>query len=194
MNKILRQRGFTIVELLVVIVIIAILASITIVSYNGIQQRAKSATYVSSLHNWENILRLMNAESGQWYNTGGYAVCLGKNFTAADGFVANQCVRSVPTSYISISTSSAFDTEVTNSMGSIPSGVLPLVKTVDPSASNREGYARGLVYSYDPNSSTGAYIEYYLDKATGGGGCIAGDTLEYGAYADGGKRCRRYMR
>lgn len=36
-----KQRGFTIVELLIVVVIIAILAAITIVAYNGIQNRAK---------------------------------------------------------------------------------------------------------------------------------------------------------
>lgn len=33
-----RQVGFTIVELLIVIVIIAILAAISIVAYNGIQE------------------------------------------------------------------------------------------------------------------------------------------------------------
>ena len=32
------RRGFTIVELLIVVVVIAILAAITIVSYSGIQQ------------------------------------------------------------------------------------------------------------------------------------------------------------
>ena len=37
------QRGFTIVELLIVVVVIAILAAITIVSYNGIQNRAKAS-------------------------------------------------------------------------------------------------------------------------------------------------------
>lgn len=37
-----RNYGFTIVELLIVIVVIAILASISIVSYNGIQNRAKT--------------------------------------------------------------------------------------------------------------------------------------------------------
>lgn len=35
-----KQKGFTIVELLIVIVIIAILAAITVVAYNGIQQQA----------------------------------------------------------------------------------------------------------------------------------------------------------
>jgi len=43
MTKQTKQRGFTIVELLIVVVIIAILAAITIVAYNGIQNRAKSS-------------------------------------------------------------------------------------------------------------------------------------------------------
>ena len=44
------DKGFTIVELLIVIVVIAILAAITIVAYNGIQSRAK-ATSGQSLAN-----------------------------------------------------------------------------------------------------------------------------------------------
>jgi prepilin-type N-terminal cleavage/methylation domain-containing protein len=39
----MKNRGFTIVELLIVIVVIAILAAITIVAYNGIQNRAKAS-------------------------------------------------------------------------------------------------------------------------------------------------------
>lgn len=37
-----KQYGFTIVELLVVIVVIGILAGITIVAFNGVQNRAKN--------------------------------------------------------------------------------------------------------------------------------------------------------
>lgn len=38
-----QKSGFTIVELLIVVVVIAVLAAITIVAYNGIQDRAKSS-------------------------------------------------------------------------------------------------------------------------------------------------------
>jgi len=43
------QPGFTIVELLIVIVVIGILAAITIVSFNGVQQRAAAASIQSEL-------------------------------------------------------------------------------------------------------------------------------------------------
>lgn len=44
-----KQKGFTIVELLIVVVVIAILAAITIVSYNGISARAHETTVKSDL-------------------------------------------------------------------------------------------------------------------------------------------------
>lgn len=188
-----RPTGFTIVELLIVIVVIAILASITIVAYNGIQQRAKSAAYVSALQSWEKILRIQNVTNGDWFNTSGYLICLGTNFSAADGFAANQCLRSVPANVVSVSEFSPFSASVEDAINSVPSGLLPLVKVVDPAHSNREGHIRGLVYQYDSAGTTQPFIEYYLDKGTGPNGCIGSDTLEYGAYADDSKRCRRYM-
>ena len=42
-NTNIKSRGFTIVELLIVIVVIAILAAISLVAYNGIQNRTKTS-------------------------------------------------------------------------------------------------------------------------------------------------------
>lgn len=44
-----RRRGFTIVELLIVIVVIGILAAITVVAYNGIQLRARDTDRLSDI-------------------------------------------------------------------------------------------------------------------------------------------------
>jgi prepilin-type N-terminal cleavage/methylation domain-containing protein len=49
MNRWEEQQGFTIVELLIVVVVIAILAAITIVSYNGITNRANDASVQADL-------------------------------------------------------------------------------------------------------------------------------------------------
>lgn len=49
MHKRIHAQGFTIVELLIVVVVIAILAAITIVSYNGISKSAKEASLKSDL-------------------------------------------------------------------------------------------------------------------------------------------------
>ena len=47
LNTKIKQSGFTIVELLIVIVVIAILAAISIVAYNGIQARGKTSAVQS---------------------------------------------------------------------------------------------------------------------------------------------------
>lgn len=39
-----KQTGFTIVELLIVIVVIGILAAITVVAYNGVQEQARHSS------------------------------------------------------------------------------------------------------------------------------------------------------
>jgi prepilin-type N-terminal cleavage/methylation domain-containing protein len=59
-----QQSGFTIVELLIVIVVIAILAAISIVAYNGIQNRAYDNTIQSDLASIAKKIELEAADSG----------------------------------------------------------------------------------------------------------------------------------
>lgn len=63
------RRGFTIVELLIVIVVIAILASIGIVAYNGVQQRARDTKRKDDLAKIVKAFRLWNAQTGGNFDT-----------------------------------------------------------------------------------------------------------------------------
>lgn len=58
------QSGFTIVELLIVIVVIAVLAAITIVAYNGIQNRASDTAVTSDLKSTAKLFELYKVDKG----------------------------------------------------------------------------------------------------------------------------------
>lgn len=59
----IKQRGFTIVELLIVIVVIAILSAITTVSYNGAQQRSRDSQRVTDIANMKKALMLWSMDN-----------------------------------------------------------------------------------------------------------------------------------
>ena len=64
-----KQPGFTIVELLIVIVVIAILAAITIVAYNGIQNRARSVAVQSATNQVTKAIHSFAVTNGDLYPT-----------------------------------------------------------------------------------------------------------------------------
>ena len=76
-KNISRLPGFTLVELLIVIVIIAILAAITIVAYNGIQGRARAASATSDLTNIAKQIESYNVINGAYPTTVDQAKSIG---------------------------------------------------------------------------------------------------------------------
>lgn len=74
------MRGFTIVELLIVIVVIAILAAITLVAYNGAQGRARDSQRVADLKTIMKALEVYKINNGAYPtpaptpNAGGWEV------------------------------------------------------------------------------------------------------------------------
>jgi len=58
--------AFTIIELIIVITVIAILATVTIVAYNGIQDNAHKATLMSDLDNATSTLELSYKQNGSY--------------------------------------------------------------------------------------------------------------------------------
>lgn len=80
-NRIHRpMQGFTIVELLIVIVVLGILASITLVSYSGISARADDTKMKASMNQLEKAMQQFYADTGK-VPIGGYE----SNGTLADG-------------------------------------------------------------------------------------------------------------
>ena len=63
----MNKRGFTIVELLIVIVVIAILAAITVVAYNGIRDRAQASQITSGINQKHKAFKLWPSDRGDTY-------------------------------------------------------------------------------------------------------------------------------
>ena len=64
--SVIRPKGFTIVELLIVIVVIAILAAITIVAFNGIQNRANDTAVQSDLNTFAKRAKMFEVDNGRY--------------------------------------------------------------------------------------------------------------------------------
>lgn len=81
------RKGFTIVELLIVIVLIGILASIALLAYGNIQQRARDAQRKSDLASIAKSLQHYRTDNGNFITTGsgcGYAGNGGGFYNAQD--------------------------------------------------------------------------------------------------------------
>ncbi len=136
-HKLYRRRqasGFTIVELLIVVVVIAILAAITIVTYNGIQERARTVAVASAVDDWQKLIMAELVTGNTFSGVSGFAFnsCLGRaatDFPAENGFAAGQCFQELDngTQVGSFSYNAAFF-QGWSSGASLPYGNLPVTK------------------------------------------------------------------
>ncbi len=95
-----RDRGFTIVELIVMVVVISVLASITVVAYSEVTGRAQAARARAVVDGYQKLLMLYYQDNDRFPSTGGGVygyqdVCLGRpdEFPAVSGsFNAGDCI------------------------------------------------------------------------------------------------------
>lgn len=143
LQSIYRRDGFTIVELLIVIVVIGILAAITIVAFNGVQQRANNASRISAV---SQLLKLTKSYQATY---GDIPSASGANYCAT---VDNIC--------------SSYDS--TPNTGSNTSLITELRKIGQPveSVPRLSGTNYGILYNVWTDSSRGSdtlQIWYWLD-------------------------------
>lgn len=67
-----KKAGFTIVELLIVVVVIGILAAITIVAYNGIQDRTNNTTTIDGVAKYTKLFQMYAVDNGTYPSTAVY--------------------------------------------------------------------------------------------------------------------------
>lgn len=162
------RTGFTIVELLIVIVVIGILAAITIVAFTGIQQRARNTQTISAANAYLKAFAQYKTLNSVYPPSGGLNYnCLGENNPG------DQCWRREGTAGTTdgMFENATVHTALRTVMGSLP----------DASTSLSNG-RNGIMYVNHPSSAVtldgvvhGTYLMYVLDGA--GAKCTAGTPL-----------------
>ena len=84
-----KRSGFTIVELLIVIVVIAILAAISVVAYRSIQVRVHNSLRLAEAQEWVKLFEIYNKLAGDYLVEDRF--CLGRDFPKYGGRTVGSC-------------------------------------------------------------------------------------------------------
>lgn len=149
--------GFTIVELLIVIVVIAILAAITIVAYNGIQTRAENTATINGVAAYAKALSLYAVDNGQYPSTTVYP-CLGSP-------TSNTCAKISGTGGCNFaggtSVNATFDADIAQYLGNSK----PTISNQTMTCTNGEVYRGAYANKNDTNPKT-LYFTIFLKSTT----------------------------
>lgn len=165
MRSIMRPKvsGFTIVELLVAIVVIAILASITVVAYTNVQERAYSARVISVVETYAKALKIYHIQNGKfpYYGTT-WGACLGgtAQYPANADFPAGACTKytnstgTVTYDYASDN----FNNEIKTVLGTMPDVTLKVAKETYTNGASTA--YRGIYYEHQNNAPGSTYPDW----------------------------------
>ncbi|MEO8691286.1 MAG: prepilin-type N-terminal cleavage/methylation domain-containing protein [Candidatus Saccharimonas sp.] len=171
MNRLLNHRfmsrrnevasGFTIVELLIVIVIIAILATITVIAYKGIQDKAYATKGAAVAESYANLATMYDLDNGTYPErsdgpvNGG--ICLGTaaDYPANSDFAEGQCSSSSEWGDRYIDT--GFNSSLKPYSSVIPSGSISTVTDT-----NTGDKFRGAIYHTNEWNDWSTHIHYFL--------------------------------
>lgn len=169
MKQLLRQAklkhnsgdGFTIVELLVVIIVIAILAAITIVAYSGVTQSATTASLQSDLSNASTALKSFALE-----NNSNFPTTISTDCIASPDTTTNKCLNvSNGNTYIGYSANNSSSPKtfvlIASNKTTVTSGSIAY-KVTDSTAPTQ------VSQNMQPDVTPGAVLELHAAKANAG--------------------------
>lgn len=166
------RHGFTIVELLVAIVVIAVLASITVVAYNNVQQRAYSAKVISAVDTYVKALKIYHIQNGRFPSYGTtWGACLGgtAQYPATADFPAGACTRYTSSGGVVSHdyASDSFNDEMKTVLKTLPDVSLREAREVYGSGAST--MYRGIYYEHQNNSPGSTYADWgYVEYVVSG--------------------------
>ncbi|NCU37652.1 prepilin-type N-terminal cleavage/methylation domain-containing protein [Candidatus Saccharibacteria bacterium] len=171
MNFTQPRVGFTIVELLIVIVVIGVLAGVSTVAFNGVTDRANMTRVIAQTRNVYAAVKLYHATNGTWPLAGW--VCVGNidDFPAQDDFPLGACAIRTYNGGATWEVWYAANNTLMNDLGPyLGPSYKPLLPVLTPSAAlenNRWYYKwRGVVYDNYNMAGRNATVFYGVRGST----------------------------